>query len=559
MSQPLNTGVFADAVVVGAGFAGLYAHYRLRGLGLSVAGFEAAPDVGGTWFWNRYPGARCDVESLDYSYSFSAELLHEWRWSERFAAQPEILRYINHVADRFELRRDISFGTRVIGAQYDEAENLWTIAPDHGDVVRCRFLVTTTGCLSLPKPPDFVGLEDFAGRWVQTSAWPHEAVAFAGKRVAVIGTGSSGVQVIPEIAKTAAQLTVFQRTPNFTIPARNGPVDAAWEAKVRADYVEHHRRNRETKGGVQSKFATGRSALEVPEAERLAAYERAWRLGSSGIQGLFNDVLVDPNANATLSEFVRAQIRRIVKDPDLAERLSPHDHPCGAKRMCLDSDYYETFNRENVKLVDVRTTPIERITPGGVKTTGQEYPADLIVFATGFDAMTGPLLALNITGVDGRSLDQAWADGPASYLGLMMAGFPNLFTVNGPGSPSVLANMMPTIEHHVDWIADCIAHMRQSGMQRIEAEPEAESAWADEVRRVASRTLFPLARSWYMGDNVPGKPRIFLAYVGGLSTYIERCSSIVREGYTGFRFSPGPAATVLDRRAGAVSAIAEGL
>ena len=527
-----------DALVIGAGFAGLYAHHRFRGMGLSIFGFEAAPEVGGTWFWNRYPGARCDIESLDYSYSFSAELLEEWKWSERFATQPEILRYINHVADKFDLRRDIAFNTRVTGCRYDQAGNLWTVETEHGDIIRCTYLVTTTGCLSAPKPPEFEGLEDFEGRWVRTSTWPRDPVEIAGKRVAVIGTGSSGIQSIPEIAREAAHLTVFQRTPNYTIPARNAAIDPGWEAKVREDYVEHHRRNRETKGGVQSRLATGLSVFEVKEAERLAAYEHAWQFGSAGIQAVYSDLLSNPEANETIADFVQGKIHEIVKNPQVAERLTPSDHPFATKRLCLDTDYYETFNRPNVELVDMRATPIERITTRGVKTSDKEYPFDLIVFATGFDAMTGPLLALNIQGVDGILLKDAWKEGPSSYLGLMLAGFPNLFTVNGPGSPSVLANMIPTIEHHVDWIADCISYLRGHNMASIEATPEAQAAWADTVRDVANMTLFPRAKSWYMGDNVPGKPRVFLAYVGGLSTYINRCSEIVSAGYAGFHLTP---------------------
>jgi cyclohexanone monooxygenase len=526
-----------DVVVVGAGLGGLYAHHKLRTLGLSLFGFEAAPEVGGTWFWNRYPGARCDVESLDYTYSFSEELLAEWKWSERFAPQPEILRYINHVADRFDLRRDIAFDTRVVGARYDEAANRWTVETDRGDKVVCQFLITTVGCLSTPKPPEFEGLEDFKGRWVQTSAWPRDPVEIAGKRVAVIGTGSSGIQTIPVLAEQAAQLTVFQRTAQFSLPACNGPVSPEFEARVRADYREHCRRNKDTRAGVQPKLATGRSVFEVSEAEREAAFERAWSLGGAGMLGMFTDVSNNAEANTFAAEFVRAKIREIVEDSEVAELLTPRDHPIGTKRICLDSHYFATFNRPNVELVDIRATPIERITADGIKTSDQERPFDLIVFATGFDAMTGPLLAMNIHGARGAPLGEAWEHGPSSYLGLMMAGFPNLFTVNGPGSPSVLANMIPTIEHHVDWIADCIVHMREAGAERVEAAPEAQTAWAAEVAEVANKTLYPLARSWYMGDNVPGKPRMFLAYVGGFNTYTARCEEIAKGGYKGFRFS----------------------
>jgi len=526
-----------DVIVVGAGLGGLYAHHRLRAMGLSLFGFEAAPEVGGTWFWNRYPGARCDVESIDYTYSFSGDLLNSWKWSERYATQPEILRYINHVADRFDLRRDVAFNTRVVGARFDEATNRWTIETDRGETISARFLLTTVGCLSTPKAPEFDGLGDFQGRWVQTSAWPRDPVEITGKRVAIIGTGSSGIQAIPVIAREAAQLTVFQRTPNFSLPARNGPIDPAYEAKVRADYAEHCRRNKLTKAGVQPKLATGKSAFEVSEEERLAAFEYAWGRGGGGLAGMYKDVMSDIAANDLAADFVRDKIRQIVKDPEVAERLSPRDHPFATKRICLDSDYFETFNRPNVELVDIRATPIERITRDGVKTSQAEYPVDLLIFATGFDAMTGPLLAMNIRGAGGLKLEDAWKDGPSTYLGLMMAGFPNLFTVNGPGSPSVLANMIPTIEQHVDWIADCIAHMGAAGLQRIDAEPPAQDAWAHEVQAVANQTLYPRARSWYMGDNVNGKPRMFLAYVGGFADYAARCDEIARDGYPGFRLS----------------------
>jgi cyclohexanone monooxygenase len=529
----------ADVVIVGAGLAGLYAHHRLRKLGLSLVGFEAAPEVGGTWFWNRYPGARCDVESLEYSYSFSDELLETWRWSERFATQPEILRYVNHVADRFDLRRDVAFDTRVIAADYDAEATLWTVRTDRGDVVRCRFLLATVGSLSLPKAPEFEGLEDFQGRWVQTSAWPREPVEIEGKRVAVIGVGSSGIQSIPEIAKQAAHLTVFQRTPNFSVPAHNGPVDPEFEAAVRADYQAHHRRIRQTRGGQTSRIQTGLSAFEVSDAERRAKFEEAWALGTFTLQSVFKDTGTNLEANALVAEFVRDKIRAIVKDPKVAERLCPRDYPLGTKRLCLDTDYYATFNRPNVELVDVRATPIERITARGVKTAEAEHPVDLIVFATGFDAMTGPLLAMNIRGIDGIDLREVWRDGPATYLGLMIAGFPNLFMVNGPGSPSVLTNMIASIEHHVDWITDAITHLIDTRQNRMEATAEAQDAWTEEVAKVAARTLYPQAKSWYMGANVPGKPQVFMAYVGGFDVYTARCGKIVEQGYAGFRISGG--------------------
>ena len=542
-----------DVVVIGAGFAGLYAHHKLRELGLTAFGFEAAPDVGGTWYWNCYPGARCDVESLDYAYSFSVELLDDWKWSERFATQPEILQYINHVADRFGLRRDYAFETKVVAADFEDASSHWIVRTDRGDAVRCRYLLSGVGGLSLPKAPEIEGLDDFRGRWLQTGSWPKEAVDVSGKRVAVIGTGSSGIQCIPLLAQEAAHLTVFQRTPNFSVPAHNGQIDPVHEAEVRSDYLNHHKRNRMTKGGVPPRINTGKSAMEVSDEERTAKFEEAWNFGTFALQSVFNDTSSNPQSNACAAAFVHEKIRAAVKDPVLAEKLLPRTFPFGTKRMCLDTDYYATFNRDNVSLVDIRETPIGRITKEGIETSEAEYPFDLIVFATGFDAVTGPLFALNITGADGLKLRDAWEDGPQSYLGLMIAGFPNLFTVNGPSSPSVLANMLQTIEHHVDWIVDCIAYAESNGFVRVEADEAAQVAWAHEVANMAEKTLYTKANSWYMGANVPGKPRVFLMYIGGLDRYVERCDQIVSNGYVGFKFArAGEAEGVLRIPAAAV-------
>ena len=537
-----NVPTRVDVVIVGAGFAGLYAQYKIRELGLSAFGFETASEIGGTWYWNRYPGARCDVESLDYSYSFSPDVLHEWKWRERFATQPEILQYANFVADKYDLRRDYAFETKVIAADFDKAANQWVVKSDRGDEVRCRFLLLAVGGLSLPKAPEIDGLKDFQGRWVQTGCWPHEPINVTGQRVAVIGTGSSGIQCIPLLAEQAALLTVFQRTPNFSVPAHNGPLDAEYEAEVRADYVEHHKRNRMTKGGVPPRINTGVSAMSVSEGERQAKFEQAWGFGTFALQSVFNDISSNPGSNAAAAAFVHDKIRGIVNDPKVAEKLLPKTFPFGTKRLCLDTGYYATFNRDNVSLVDIRETPIERITKAGIKTTDAEYPFDLIVFATGFDAVTGPLFALNLTGVGGVTLNDAWKDGPQSYLGLMVSGFPNLFTVNGPSSPSVLANMLQTIEHHVDWIADCIAYTDKNGFARVEADEAAQVAWAHEVANMAKRTLYTKANSWYMGANVLGKPRVFLMYIGGLDTYVDRCDQIVQGGYVGFNFSPAKVA-----------------
>jgi cyclohexanone monooxygenase len=526
-----------DAVIVGAGFAGLYAIHKFRGMGLCLRAFEAAEDVGGTWWWNCYPGARCDVESLDYCYAFDEALLDEWHWSERFATQPEVLDYARHVADRFDLRRDIAFNTRVNSCVWDEADGLWTIGTDTGEQVRARFLIAATGCLSIPNRPDLPGIDDFAGTTLFTQAWPHEGFDLSGKRVGVIGTGSSGIQSIPVIAQEAAHLTVFQRTANFTLPAVNRPVDPDYEAAIRADYLGHRREILQNRAATV-KQTIADSAFDVSDEEREAAYEDKWqRGGAGGIPILFADSLTDLASNEQAAEFVRRKIREIVNDAEVAESLTPRDHPIATKRICLDTDYYATFNRPNVTLVDLKKTPIEQVTADAVRTSAGEHPLDVIVFATGFDAMTGPLKSMNVRGVDGLALDEAWADGPRTYLGLMVSGFPNLFTITGPGSPSVLANMIAAIEQHVDWIARAIETMRGKGETRIEATTEAQDDWAEEVRRVADGTLFPLANSWYNGDNIAGKPRMFMAYVGGYPDYAARCEEIAEAGYAGFALS----------------------
>ncbi len=538
-----------DAVVVGAGLAGLYAHHRLRALGLTLRGFEAAADVGGTWWWNRYPGARCDVESMDYCYSFSPELEQEWTWSERYATQPEILRYLNHVADRFDLRRDIQFETRVTAATWDESSRRWHVVTDRGDRVSAQFCVMATGCLSQAKEPEVEGIETFGGDIFHTGRWPHEGVDLAGKRVGVIGTGSSGIQSIPIIARQAEHLTVFQRTPNFTMPAKNAPLDPDAVAERKARAREIRAAMRSSRAGVIVPMPE-HSALAVDDDARAAQYERAWDTGTLyGMVAAFNDLLVDRDANDTAAEFVRGRIREIVDDPDVAERLSPRNHPFGTKRPCLDTDYYATFNRDNVTLVDVRATPIVAITPTGIRTTAADFDLDTIVFATGFDAMTGPLLGPEITGAGGVRLRDKWAAGPRTYLGIATAGFPNLFIVTGPGSPSVLVNMAVAIEHHVDWIADCVAYLRDRGLASIDATQEAEDTWVDHVNQVADLTLFPHANSWYMGANVPGKPRVFMPYLGGFPRYDEVCRGVAADDYRGFTLTragasePAPSST----------------
>ena len=525
-----------DAIVVGAGFAGLYALHRLRGLGLSVRVFEAGDGVGGTWYWNRYPGARCDVESMDYSYSFSDELQQEWCWTERYAAQPEILSYINHVADRFDLRRDVQLSTRVTSAVFDETTSRWTIETDRGDRVTARFCIMATGCLSDAQVPDIAGRETFAGRWYHTGRWPHEGVDFSGQRVGVIGTGSSAIQSIPIIAKQAQHLFVFQRTPNYSVPAHNAPLDAEYERRVKASYPDFRRQARESRVGFVVERSE-ESALAVSAEARTREYEKRWTRGGLGFSATYADLLTDQAANDTAAAFFREKIHGIVRDPAVAETLTPRDYPLGTKRLCVDTEYYATFNRDNVTLVDLRKTPIVAITPKGVRTSEREYAVDSLVFATGFDAMTGALLKIDIRGRGGHTLAEKWSAGPRTYLGLAVAGFPNLFMITGPGSPSVLSNMIVSIEQHVDWIADCLAHLRACGHAVIEATAEAEDAWVAHVNEVGHMTLYPRARSWYMGANVPGKPRIFMPYIGGVGVYREKCDAVASAGYEGFRLS----------------------
>jgi cation diffusion facilitator CzcD-associated flavoprotein CzcO len=523
-----------DVVVVGAGFAGLYALHRLRGLGLSVRVFEAGSGIGGTWFWNRYPGARCDVESLQYSYQFSEALQQEWEWSERYATQAEILDYIHHVAERFDLRRDVQLGTRVVSAVFDQEAGCWTVETEPAGRFSAQYCVMATGCLSSANLPRLPGLEDFSGARYHTGQWPHEAVDFAGKRVGVIGTGSSAIQSIPLIAKEAEHLFVFQRTPNYSVPAHNGPLDPRVVEEVKADYPGFRARNSQTGFGLDTR-ARDESALAVSAEEREVEYEARWQRGGLPFISSFNDLGSSKEANDTAAEFLRRKIREIVSDPELAELLSP-DQVVGCKRLCVDTAYFETFNRPNVTLVDLRSAPIEAITRAGLRSGGVEYALDCIVFATGFDAMTGALLRVDIRGRSGQTLRDKWSAGPRTYLGLATAGFPNLFLITGPGSPSVLSNMIPSIEQHVNWIADCVEHMRERGSSRIEATVGAEDAWVAHVNEVAGETLYPSCNSWYLGANVPGKPRVFMPYLG-FPPYVEKCNEVASRGYEGFALS----------------------
>ena len=522
-----------DVVIVGAGFAGMFMLHRARGIGLTARVIEAGSGVGGTWFWNRYPGARCDVESMEYSYQFSDELQQEWEWTERYATQPEILEYANHVADRFDLRRDVQFDTRVLSATYEERGGRWTVRTDDGGELSAQFVVMATGCLSSARVPDFPGLDRFTGATYHTGKWPHEGVDFTGKRVGVIGTGSSAIQSIPIIARQARELTVFQRTASYSIPARNGPLDEAEKRAIKADYASFRARNSLMQTAIGSRLPLSESsALAATPEERARVYEERWEQGGLPFLGAFFDLLFDRDANETAAEFVRAKIHDVVKDPAVADRLSPKT-VIGCKRLCVDTGYFETFNRDNVELVDVSETPIDEITERGLRVGDREFELDAIVFATGFDAMTGALLSIDIRGRDGRSLQDAWAEGPRTYLGLNVVGFPNLFTVSGPGSPSVLTNMIVSIEQHVNWITGCVAFLRDNGYHSIEASPEAQDAWVDYVNTIADFTLFPSCNSWYLGANVPGKPRVFMPLLG-YPAYVEKCNDVAAKGYEGF-------------------------
>ena len=522
-----------DVAIVGAGFSGMYLLHKLRAMNLSAVVFEAGTDVGGTWYWNRYPGARVDVESLAYSYSFSEELEQEYEWKERYPTQPEILAYARHVADRFDLRRDIVFRTRVTAATWNDDEQSWLVRTEHEDAVTARFVVMATGCLSASKMPEIPGLETFKGATYHTAHWPHEGVDFTGLRVGLIGTGSSGVQSIPVIAQQAADLTVFQRTPAYSLPARNRELRTDEIAAMKAGYRSFRQAQGESGFGVPVTMPT-KSALEVSEQEREEAFEVGWESGSLvNLLVAFTDIATDQEANDTAKRWVHKKIRSIVQDPRTAADLCP-EYPVGTKRPCLDTGYYETYNRPNVHLVNLQRTPLVEVTERGIRTSEREYAFDAIVYATGFDAMTGALTNVDIRGRDGTSLKETWSAGPRTYLGIGSAGFPNLFMITGPGSPSVLSNMVVSIEQHVDWVTDAIAHLDRQGLRVIEPTAEAQDAWVDHVNLIASHTLYPKANSWYMGANVPGKPRVFMPYAGGVGEYRKRCDEVAAKNYQGF-------------------------
>jgi cation diffusion facilitator CzcD-associated flavoprotein CzcO len=531
-----------DVVIVGAGFAGMYMLHKTRRLGLSAVVLDRAGGVGGTWYWNRYPGARCDVDSIQYSYSFDDNLQQEWEWTEFYATQPEILRYAEHVADRYDLRRDMRFNTEVVSASFVEGANgkrtgHWQVVTkgEHAGRIEATFCVMGTGCLSTPNWPKIEGLHDFAGETYHTGLWPHEKVDFTGKRVAVIGTGSSAIQSIPEIAKEAAHLTVFQRTPNYTIPAHNHPLDPVEYAKTKARYRALREEAKRQPNGLFYDF-NPKGALEVSEEERRAEFERRWAVGGTMFVGAYADLMKDRDANETAAEFVRSKIREIVEDPETAETLSP-DNVFGCKRLCVDTDYWATYNRPDVELVDVSGEPIERILPGGVRVAGKVYEVDALVLATGFDAMTGAMLNIDIRGRGGLPLREKWAEGPYNYLGLAIAGFPNMFMVAATGSPAVFANVITGIEQHIEWIADCLGYMTEKGLGEIEAEEAAEADWTDHMREVGEVSLRSQCDSWYVGANIPGKPRVFTPYVGTVPDYDARCDEAARKGYEGFRLA----------------------
>jgi cation diffusion facilitator CzcD-associated flavoprotein CzcO len=523
-----------DVAVVGAGIAGLYAIYRLRELGFSIAAFEAGGEIGGTWYWNRYPGARCDVASMWYSYSFSDELQQDWNWREKYATQPEILQYLNHVADRFGLRRHIRFNTRVVAAKFDDRSARWAITTEHGDTVAARFCVLASGILSTPKVPELAGLREFSGKTYYTALWPEVDPDFSGQRVAVIGTGSSGVQSIPIIAEEAEHLTVFQRTPNFCLPARNEPLDASYVANIKAKYPQYREAARDSEFGVPLGTLASDRASEISPHGGAAAYEERWQRSSLFcFSDLDVDILSDLAANQMLADFVRGKMKEQVDDPATAELLLPRAHPYGTKRTCLETGYLPTYNKANVELVDLPTTPILELTASGILTSAREHQVDSIVFATGFDAMTGAVLSIDIEGRGSQRLADRWSEGPRAYLGLCVAGFPNMFIVTGPGSPSALSNMFVSIEQHIDWLARCMEFMASEGYDVVEATLGAEADWVRHVDQLAHETLYPMANTWYLGANIPGKPRVFMAYAGGVDRYRRTCDEVEADHYRG--------------------------
>ncbi|MBB5406331.1 cyclohexanone monooxygenase [Paraburkholderia sp. HC6.4b] len=552
MSQEVK---IVDAVVIGAGFAGLYAIKRLRDAGFSVQAFEAGDGIGGTWYWNHYPGARVDLECWDYSYSFSSELQDEWEWSQRYPSAQELMAYLEHVADRFKLRQQIQFNTRVEAAEFIEADNLWLVRTSDGKTRKARFLVPATGGLSVPKPPEIPGIETFRGEAYHTGRWPRQEPTYEGKRIGVIGTGSSGVQVVHSLAGKCKHLTVFQRTAVFVVPAKNHPLTLEMRQRARATYAERRSLSRITRFGIPAPMAN-ESALDATPEERRAKFENAW-INSQllGFRQCYGDILANDESNEMVAEFIRSKIREIVKDPETSRKLLPYGFPFGTKRPCLSDTYYSVFNRDDVSLVDLKSTPIVRIVPKGVETSEGLIELDMLIYATGYDAFTGALSHIDVRGVGGRKLSDKWAAGAKTYLGLVAEGFPNLFTVTGPGSPGPLANMAMSIEQHVDWIADCMTYLRANRITRIDADKGAEENWMQHVQDVVSRTLYEKANSWYRGANVPGKPQLFLPYLGGHGNYRKKCEEVAAAGYLGFVLTRETTATgMADKAASRIAA-----
>ena len=524
-----------EVVIVGAGFAGMYLLKLMRDAGIEAVSLEAATGVGGTWYWNRYPGARVDIESMQYSMQFDKDLQQEWNWSERYAPQPELLKYANHIADRHDLRRDICFNQRVVSARYDDATKKWTLTTEAGAKVTARWCIMATGCLSAPNKTRFQGEETFRGRLLRTSLWPHEEQRFDGEHVAVVGTGSSAIQSIPIIAAQCKELTVFQRTPNYSVPARNKSMDPEFMARIKATYDDLRALQKRMPSAADFDIDFNAVAKTISQEEQWAEFQRRWDVGGLGFMAAFVDLMFDEDANASAAEFVREKIRETVDDPETAELLCP-ENTIGCKRLCVDTDYYKTYNLPHVTLVDVSENPVS-ISENAVHSGDRSFEVDSIVLAIGFDAMTGALLRMGIEGREGRKLATHWEDGPKCYLGLAIHGFPNMFTVTGPGSPSVFTNMLPSVEQHCEWIAACITGMRERGVTEFEAEEGAETDWVAHNLEVAGEHLRSSCSSWYTGENIAGKPKVFMPYIGGFPRYVEKCEAVVANDYEGFRKS----------------------
>ena len=527
-----------DVIIVGAGFGGLYAVYKFREMGLKIAAFEAGGDVGGVWYWNRYPGARVDLPSIDYSYSFSREVEQEWTWSEEFASQPELLAYFNFVADRLDLRKHYQFNTRIVSAVWDAARKLWSVTTDRGETVEATYCVMATGPLSVPRDPDIPGIERYTGELLRAGRWPHHPVSYDGKRVGVIGTGSTGIQVVQEVGRQAGELHVFQRTPSFTMPMRNQKLDPDYVTEVKRNYVGIREVARNSPNGGVRPWTT-RAFFSVTPSRRRELLEDAWKAGGLAMLGTFTDLLSNEEANEHVAEFVRDKINGVVADPVTAEQLKPRGYPIFARRPCLDTGYYETFNRPNVHLIDCTTDPIVEITAQGVRTQGCETALDMLIFATGYDGLTGALTAFDVVGRNGRSVNEKWKGGARSHLGLMMEGFPNLFMTTGPNGPAALANIVRISENDVDWIASAITHMADHGLDTIEPTRRAEDDWMDLVFRLAERSLLTKAKTWYVGTNVKDKAQGLSLFTGGFPKYREYCAAAIQNGYRDFVFERG--------------------